>query len=1492
MNTTMRKVLSAALTVAFSVAATAEDIDLYVGGAEALGIPPNALLILDNSANWNNASQAWPDGGPQGQSEVKAISTVLTELGNDSALSINVGLMMLEDGTPSGGNVRFAVRDLQKTYSPFSDLVSHINIGLPDQISRSSNYDTAMNDAFRYFNGFSAYGPTKSPNRDYEGNDQYLYGTGGNSNISTTTRHPATAASLGQHAYASSGTTTYLPPGEASAGCSRNFIIFIGNGFPSSSGAKSEIIEAAKLLNDPTVLTNPVIADLNDPATEQIYASSKIRYADEWARFMKRYGAKSVVENPNRSLYPEEYLYNGITTYTINVCNAQCDPDQEALMKSMAKVGGGKYFKADNEAAIINALKQIFMEVQAVNSVFTSATLPVSVNTQGTYENQIYMGMFRPDGAGRPRWFGNLKEYQFGIDRNTTPASLYLADKIGERAILGLTGFITETATSFWTTKEEPGFWAFSPSGSGKAYDLPDGPMVEKGGAAQRLRQTFAGGRKVYTHLGGNADLTHADNAFNKDSTGVKGLLTTAKFGKVKLSRDADSLVVTASGTGLPDFKKDEEVIINRIADASTGYDGTYRISSVGSGSFTFDIPAVQPASPATADAGGVITATGQVAGTEETVPLKVNFTLNEASATVTGSYAVGDFVLVADAATPKNPFIASSSGLVKLTGATTSPVTIGYLLPPFSCRTTSGAGAVSCGKTAVGTKKNIVATINRSGQWLMIGLASTRDPVYFKNATVEITAADIAWFNRIFTIAGTTSLDCGDNLVPPNGFCIALPSPTEIALVKISKATNSVPVTITRSAETATATTVGGVAHSFDAGKSITIAGAAQSQYNGVGKVVLSTPTSSSFTYKVDVIPEFPVLGDFLASNGPAVSKEDLIDWVRGVDNAQDNTGKREDENVNNIYTDVRASVHGDVLHSRPLVINYGKDDGGIQVFYGVNDGTLRSVQGGTADTDGVENWAFIPTEFIERNKFARLYANAPLVSYPNTPAGITPTPRARDYFWDGNIGVYQSPDGTATTKPSKTYIFPTTRRGGRFLYGIDVTTPTLPKFLWKIHAKIPANADLSTKEIAATPGYEELGYTWSEPKAFKVKGIDVTTGAEASKDVLVFGAGYDPEKEDTNDISGAGSRTMGLGVFITDLTDGSKVAHVKPATPMQYSFPADISAIDIDGDGYLDRVYAGDTGGNLWRIDIDKTKVLGGPDWAKIYHLAKLGDVDNNGGADNRKFLYPPEILPFVAADKNGLAKLRIAVLAGSGNREQPLLAMTTDPVTGKAKPDQSKLINDKFFMVIDGDEVLPTIDATKMPPETMPGAAPAEIGNLVPVDFTATPPIAFSMSQYPDAKGWVLDLIDSPGLLAGEKVVNAPVVDAGICFFATNVPKEIDRNKGVCSNLGDARAYAVSPLTGAPAFDRDASGVKTDADYFLTFSTGGMAPTMTSGIVDIKNDKGESEFFRFQIGSGGSSSSEKATDDEKSSVGGAENPIDLKGPRSRVYWYYNAD
>ena len=108
----------------------------------------------------------------------------------------------------------------------------------------------------------------------------------------------------------------------------------------------------------------------------------------------------------------------GITSYTVGVLGSELPGRIAALLTSMAALGGGKYFPTTDYSQLEIALQTIFSEVLSYNSVFTSVSLPVSVNAEGTYLNQVYVGMFRPDPDALPRWVGNLKQYKLGLVNN------------------------------------------------------------------------------------------------------------------------------------------------------------------------------------------------------------------------------------------------------------------------------------------------------------------------------------------------------------------------------------------------------------------------------------------------------------------------------------------------------------------------------------------------------------------------------------------------------------------------------------------------------------------------------------------------------------------------------------------------------------------------------------------------------------------------------------------------------------------------------------------------------------------------------------------------------------------------------------------------------------------------------------------------------------------------------------------------------------------
>src|SRR4029078_5304309 len=82
----------------------------------------------------------------------------------------------------------------------------------------------------------------------------------------------------------------------------------------------------------------------------------------------------------------------------------------------------------------------------------------------------------------------------------------------------------------------------------------------------------------------------------------------------------------------------------------------------------------------------------------------------------------------------------------------------------------------------------------------------------------------------------------------------------------------------------------------------------------------------------------------------------------------------------------------------------------------------------------------------------------------------------------------------------------------------------------------------------------------------------------------VLIFGGGYDPVSEDPE--PPAMTDTMGRAVFVVDAFDGSVVwsagnsanSPTVSVSGMDFSFTADVLALDRHQNGFFDRRYAAD--------------------------------------------------------------------------------------------------------------------------------------------------------------------------------------------------------------------------------------------------------------------------------------------------------------------------
>ena len=627
-------------------------------------------------------------------------------------------------------------------------------------------------------------------------------------------------------------------------------------------------------------------------------------------------------------------------------------------------------------------------------------------------------------------------------------------------------------------------------------------------------------------------------------------------------------------------------------------------------------------------------------------------------------------------------------------------------------------------------------------------------------------------------------------------------------------------------------------VNHGFADGDSVAIAGAVPTVFNATFTITLVDV--DNFTYTLPSA-QGDAAGTMIASSGSgsAGDRADLINWVRGTDND-------EDENADGSITDARSSIHGDVLHSRPAVINYNRhgNDDDVYVFYGANDGVFRAIKGGASQSDVSEPepfeeaWGFIPEEFF--SKLSRLRNNEPMISSSNK----------KPYFADGTVSTYvldSNNDGSlVATDGDKVYIYITMHRGDRAIYALDVSDPQVPKLLWN-----KSNAD---------PGWEELGQTWSAPNVAEVA-IDKGAGDDDDDEVvLIFGAGYDPNVEDvdpqiitsmnsdvdtdgnTEVVAGAANfeRSMGRGIFVVDAITGDILwqagpsvsdpgisAHYESVTGMDFAIASDLVVISDRGSSDDNRIYVGDTGGQMWRVDMNDPDVTNW-DVTKIASVADHTTTANATDVDDnpitiipgiRKFLFPPDV---VYSDDG-----YDAILIGSGDREHPF----DDGVVNRFymfKDSNTGTTVDGGFTTLT-EPVL--FDATTNCIQVATACASDPGVNDVDGDGDVDQDDATSILT--GAKGWYITLT------TGEKVVGNAITLNNVTFFNTNVPSNVLGTSSCSSNLGEARQYKVNFDNATAIADQNIDGYTDTDDRYLVHTGGGYLPSPVPVVVEINGE-----------------------------------------------------
>lgn len=345
----------------------------------------------------------------------------------------------------------------------------------------------------------------------------------------------------------------------------------------------------------------------------------------------------------------------------------------------------------------------------------------------------------------------------------------------------------------------------------------------------------------------------------------------------------------------------------------------------------------------------------------------------------------------------------------------------------------------------------------------------------------------------------------------------------------------------------------------------------------------------------------------------------------------------------------------------------------------------------------------------------------------------------------------------------------------GGNQYFGFDVTTPNSPSLMWTIKG---GSSDFPT-----------LSQTWAQPTIAFIK----LNGQDASKPVLIFGAGYVSDSDST------ASTDLGRGVYIVDAQTGERLWSFTPESSlgkntqvnMQDAMPAKIAALDSDFDGYVDRLYASDLGGNVWRMDLFSSD----PSQWSAFKLASLGGSEAN---NKRKFFNEPTVVRTFFNEKKtvsveGEENSSVVVskeipyegiLLGSGNRADP----------------NSTSVNDKLYLIQDRNIITQSF-------KSAPNWSGITLDQLY--DMTNDPfANADSKSEIDslilnglsNKKGWFVDLNRQ-----GEKSLSSARVIGGVAYFTSYTPPASAILQNSCEiKAGVGRLYAMDLSYGTQIYD----------------------------------------------------------------------------------------
>lgn len=453
-------------------------------------------------------------------------------------------------------------------------------------------------------------------------------------------------------------------------------------------------------------------------------------------------------------------------------------------------------------------------------------------------------------------------------------------------------------------------------------------------------------------------------------------------------------------------------------------------------------------------------------------------------------------------------------------------------------------------------------------------------------------------------------------------------------------------------------------------------------------------------------------------APTGKAWTAENVVNYVGG-NTALEGTSFRE-----------RDGLIGDIVNSRLIFSSSGNegwarvDSGGYLDYIDGKKNDPRDCESGDSDCS---SYARHDTIFVGANDGMLHAFDARTMKewFAYVPAAVhdrlwhlADPDYSHKYYVDGQITVADAKLGSSWG----TYLVGGLGAGGRGMYALDVTDPdsfSKDDVMWE----------------RTSDDDSRIGFTFGEPLITRLD-----DGTESGQWVAIFGNGYN---------SGDGHAYL----FVVDLETGKDVIE-----PIQLGDEIDNGLSGVVGwrdpatRTHLERVYAGDLKGNLWRVDFD----------------GKTASVPFKKGQTGLPLFSDPDARPITSTPNIAASPAGgLMVYFGTGK------LIEKDDAVSPFDLDRFYAIKDKNASV-DGLKTLGEVTISL-----------AQTGDDLP-------PMRVLESGDAGDDGWYIDLVVAGN--PGERTLSKPRVMFGSVIFSTYQPLADD-----CTPGGTQRTYAVDALSG---------------------------------------------------------------------------------------------